>query len=61
MFDNQAITGHEGSICGAKNAVVAPNYHFFVIIVLLIVLIFWVRGKVVDEEEKIELVKTYSS
>jgi hypothetical protein len=60
LFDSQTITRHEGSICGAKNSVVAPNYHFVVIIVLLIVMIFWMRGKVVEEEEKIELVKTYS-
>jgi hypothetical protein len=52
IFTMQTITTHEGSICGASDALIAPNSHFFVIIALLILLIYWIRNKVVEDDEK---------
>lgn len=59
LFQMQTITNHEATICGAEDALFAPNSHFFVIIALLIFLIFWMRTKVVEDDEKKQIMKKY--
>jgi hypothetical protein len=59
LFEMQTITNREGTICGSEDALIAPNSHFFVIIALLIFLIFWMRTKVVEDDEKRQIIHKY--
>jgi len=52
LFSIRTVTNHEGTICGAEDAIISPNYHFFLIIILLCFLIFWIRSKVIEDDEK---------
>ena len=56
-FGARTITSHEATICGAEDALIAPNSHYFLIILVLICLIFWMRSKVVEDEEQYQILQ----